>query len=111
MIRKEEIEKIASTFAIDEVKDTCNPASKRGLLYAGFVSGAEWADQHPMTYDGKAMLYVNRRSHENGYKEAVDKACEWLHSALYLDHERSVEHRYETLDELLNDFRKAMEGD
>lgn len=47
MTRKQEIEKIASAFAIDEVKDTCNPASKRGLLYAGFVSGAEWADAHP----------------------------------------------------------------
>lgn len=111
MTRKEEIEKIASTFAIDEVKDTCNPASKRGLLYAGFVSGAEWADQHPMTYDGKAMLYVNSRSHENGYKEAIEKACEWLHTALYLDHERSIEHRYATLEELLNDFRKAMKGE
>ena len=111
MTRKEEIEKIASAFAIDEVKDTCNPASKRGLLYAGFVSGAEWADQHPMTYDGKAMLYVNSRSHENGYKEAIDKACEWIHTALYLDHERSIEHRYATLEELLNDFRKAMKGE
>lgn len=47
MRREVEIKKIASAFAIDEVKDTCNPASKRGLLYAGFVSGAEWADAHP----------------------------------------------------------------
>lgn len=47
MTREEEIKKIAIAFAIDEVKYTCNPASKRGLLYAGFVSGAEWADAHP----------------------------------------------------------------
>lgn len=47
MTREEEIKKIACAFAIDEVKDTCNPASKRGLLYAGLVSGAEWADAHP----------------------------------------------------------------
>lgn len=111
MTREEEIEKIASAYAIDEVKDTCNPASKRGLLYAGFIDGAEWADQHPMTYDGKAMLYVNSRSHENGYKEAIEKACEWLHTALYLDYERSIEHRYATLEELLNDFRKTMKGE
>lgn len=38
---------MAGAYAIDEVKDTCNPASKRGLLYAGFVDGAEWADAHP----------------------------------------------------------------
>lgn len=80
-------------------------------LEAAFDEGAEWADQHPMTYDGKAMLYVNSRSHENGYKEAIEKACEWLHTALYLDHERSIEHRYATLEELLNDFRKAMKGE
>lgn len=42
--------------------------------------------------------------------EMIDKACEWLHTELYLDHERSIEHRYATLEELLNDFRKAMEG-
>ena len=47
MTRSEKIDKVASTYAIDEVKDTCNPASKRGLLYAGFVDGAEWADAHP----------------------------------------------------------------
>jgi hypothetical protein len=49
MTRQEEIEKIAGAFAIDEVKDTCtcNPASKRGLLYVGFVDGARWADEHP----------------------------------------------------------------
>ena len=106
MTRKEEIEKIASTFAIDEVKDTCNPASKRGLLYAGFVSGAEWADQHPMTYDGKAMLYVNSRSHENGYKEAIDKACDWFEEKACCGWSEDVEVKY-----FIEDFRKAMKGD
>lgn len=88
MTRKEQIKEVAGAYAIDEVKDTCNPASKRGLLYAGFVDGAEWAD-----------------------RTMIGKACEWLHTALYLDHEHSIEHRYATLEELLNDFRKAMEGE
>lgn len=43
-------------------------------------------------------------------KTMLNKACEWLHTALYLDHEHSIEHRYATLEELLNDFREAMEG-
>lgn len=52
MTREEEIKKVAGTYAIKKVagtyaKDTCNPASKRGLLYNGFVDGAQWADQHP----------------------------------------------------------------
>lgn len=58
-----------------------------GEHFLGFIHGAEWAD-----------------------RTMVEKACEWLHSALYLDHERSIEHRYATLEELLNDFRKAMKG-
>lgn len=109
MTRKEEIEKIASAFAIDEVKDTCNPASKRGLLYAGFVSGAEWADQHPMTYDGKAMLYVNSRSHENGYKEAVNKMIELLDKRLdnYLIHWDDDEYCW-TKEMFLEQLRKTM---
>lgn len=41
----------------------------------------------------------------------IEKACEWIHTALYLDYERSIEHRYATLEELLNDFKKAMKGD
>lgn len=55
MTREEEIKKIASAYAIDEVKDTCNPASKRGLLYLGFIDGAEWADR---TMIAKACKYL-----------------------------------------------------
>lgn len=54
---------------------------------------------------------IARHFFELGRNNAIDKACEWLHTALYLDHERSIEHRYATLEELLNDFRKAMKGD
>ena len=48
MTIEEEIRQVASSYAIDEVKDTCNPASKRGLLFSGFIDGAEWADSHPL---------------------------------------------------------------
>lgn len=54
--------------------------------------------------------YYRTKGYEQGYEDAINKACEWIHSALYLDHERSIEHRYATLEELLNDFRKAMKG-
>lgn len=49
MTREEEIDKIAIAFAIDAVidKDTCNPESKRGLIYIGFTHGAMWSDSHP----------------------------------------------------------------
>lgn len=119
MTREEEIKKIASAFAIDEVKDTCNPASKRGLLYVGFITGAEWADAHPTSYDGKAMLYVNNKSHENGYKEAVNKACDWLYAHLYTrrDKQSPANHfvcskqEMLTQTEFVEQFKQAMKGE
>lgn len=58
-----------------------------------------------------AILQVAIKAAKVGYSFAVDEAAEWLHTALYLDHERSIEHRYATPEELLNDFRKAMKGE
>ena len=98
-----------------QAKLLCNTVSPEEY----FIMGAEWADQHPMTYDGKAMLYVNRRSHENGYKEAVDKACEWLYDHLYTrrDEQSPANHfvcskqEMLTQTEFVEQFRKAMKGD
>lgn len=49
-------------------------------------------------YNGKALLYVCVRSHENGYKEAVEKACKWLKDGGY----------FINSTETIEDFRKAM---
>lgn len=88
MTRSKEIDKVASTYAIDVVKDTCNPASKRGLLYAGFVDGAEWAD-----------------------RTMIEKACEWLDcyidNYLFIDAENKSGIKW---DDFINDFLKAMKG-
>jgi hypothetical protein len=64
-----------------------------------------------MTQEERYKHYYNEGYNAGcvkGYEHALKKACEWLHTALYLDHERSIEHRYATLEELLNDFKKAM---
>lgn len=83
MTRKEQI-KLNARWRADQYD---HPA-KWSDTYYGFINSAEWAD-----------------------RTMIGKACEWLHTALYLDHEHSIEHRYATLEELLNDFRKAMEGE
>jgi len=59
----------------------------------------------------EAILQAAIKAAKVGYSYAVDEAAEWLHTALYLDYEHSIEHRYATLEELLNDFRKAMKGE
>ena len=69
------------------------------VLKAAGVSEAEDYNPNPTSQcEGRIMI-------------DLDKACEWIHSALYLDHECSIEHRYANLEELLNDFRKAMKGE
>lgn len=82
MTRDKEIQKAAKEIAQD-IEDWEIAED----IEDAFMEGALWAD-----------------------RTMIDKACEWIHSALYLDHERSIEHRYATLEELLNDFRKAMKG-
>lgn len=82
------------------------------ITVPAFEMGAEWADEHPVSYDGKAMLYVNNRSHENGYKDAVNKACEWLDcyidNYLFIDAENKAGIKW---DDFINDFRQAMKGE
>lgn len=107
MTRQEEIEKIASAFAIDEVKDTCNPASKRGLLYVGFITGAEWADAHPVVKVGGAL-----KNYERGYEDAIEKACDLL----YEYNRKQADKMFGTVhtaDVTINvaEFRKAMKGE
>ena len=106
MTREEEIDKVASTYAIDEVKDTCNPASKRGLLYAGFVDGAEWADAHP-DIDVRTMA-----AWQSGYNEAIEKACDLLYEYNRKQSDKMFG-TVHTADVTINvaDFRKAMKGE
>ena len=97
MTREEEIDKIAIAFAIDAVidKDTCNPESKRGLIYAGFVSGAMWSDSHPHWISVEDALpprgrtdpnvsvpvitckIVNRELHEIGFQQYIFGKGKW----------------------------------
>lgn len=56
---------------------------KASQLYAKalqkpFMDGARWADQNPVNYDEKAMLHVLNKGHEQGWKDAIEKACEYL---------------------------------
>ena len=76
MTRQEQIEQAAKKYIKDIV--TPLPAS----LMTAFVKGAEWADEHPINYDGKAMLHVLNKGAAIGRREMLDKACEWLNENL-----------------------------
>lgn len=46
---------------------------------AGFLEGAEWADEHPKDdlLEG-ILIHGNNDAYRIGYKKAIEKACEWL---------------------------------
>lgn len=44
----------------------------------GFQAGMEYADEHPIHYDGQAMLHVLQKGVKQGKKEMLDKVCKWI---------------------------------
>lgn len=101
MKRAEQIEQASKRYVKDIV--TPLPAS----LMAAFIKGAEYADQNPINYDGKAMLYVLNKGHEQGWKDAIDKACEWL-NANYAEIYLLARGRFSS-DKVVEQFKKYME--
>ena len=75
---------------------------------AGFQKGAKWADAHP-DIDVRTMA-----AWRGGYKEAIEKACEWL--SIELDKEEELHYIHvhgfdkERREIFIEDFRKAMKG-
>ena len=68
MTRKEEIINAAYNEAEVERQLKMHPQ----VFEQGFVAGAKWADAHP-DIDVRTMA-----AWQSGYKEAIEKACEWL---------------------------------
>lgn len=63
----------------------------------------------PEEYNGKALLYVCNKSHENGYKEAVNKMIELLDKRLDNYDIHWVEDEYcWTKEMFLEQLRKSM---
>lgn len=74
----------------------------------GFQAGMEYADEHPIHYDGQAMLYVLQKGVKQGKKEMLDKAIEWLRNetmGLLLQPKEN----YELVQEFVDCFKEAME--
>lgn len=73
----------------------------------GFLEGAVWSDEHPIHYDGQAMLHVLQKGVKQGKKEMLDRVIEWLDNSLccYIGAQNfTIEH-----DRLNKDLRKDME--
>lgn len=61
----------------------------------GYKAGYKQSVEHPT---GGELLHILNKGHEQGYKDAIDKAYEWL------------KHNFNMPDDFEIHFRKAMEG-
>lgn len=73
--------------------------------YVSFIDGAEWADAHP-DIDVRTMA-----AWRGGYKEAIEKACEWLYEYNRKQSDKMFG-TVHTADVTINvaQFRKDMKG-
>lgn len=88
MTRGEEIRRAAGNVAIRDNKGQYAHGILMQALREAFTEGARWAD-----------------------RTMIERACQWLQTAIYLDYENSIEHRYESMEELINAFKKAMQDE
>jgi hypothetical protein len=78
---------------------------KESPEWVKFIQGATWADAHPVNYDGKIMLHVLNKGHEQGYKDAIEKAVQYVYHlcahprVLGIDGEELVEHFKKYMEE------------
>lgn len=95
---------------IEEAKRIIAEAHERGnnnpmvdlVITLSFSLGARWADQHP-DIDVRTMA-----AWQSGYKEAIEKACEWLESNVC----NAYNFRGDDISiGFIEQFRKAMKGE
>lgn len=61
-----------------------------------WYAAVQWADAHP-DIDVRTMA-----AWRGGYKEAIEKACEWL--------KENMPNKFEDVQNYVDNFRKAMKG-
>lgn len=82
----------------DQIKEMAQSTAKHMTCVADALRrGVEWADEHP-DIDVRTMA-----AWRSGYKEAIDKACEYL--------EEYIPQKFEDVQNYVENFRKAMNRD
>ena len=97
---------------IEEAKRIIAEAHERGkndpmvdlAITLSFSLGARWADKNP-DIDVRTMA-----AWQSGYKEAIEKACEWLekNTTKYCGFD-AISEEFGMAWNFINDFKKAME--
>lgn len=76
-----------------------------------FIVGAEWAGAHPKAAYNDVVLHGGSDAYEQGYRDAVEKACKWLeeHISDYIVY-RCYDEITEIKPKVINDLRKIMKN-
>lgn len=104
MTREDEIRQAAAAY-ISEMYGEENEDSD---VAEGFREGAKWADENTNS-NGKELLYVAQKTADRTKKEFISKACEWLEDNLFNYPWYDNEAPNFTINDVMNDFKKAME--
>lgn len=97
MTRKEQIEDYVMRYPADTgLGVVCRNVAREAI---------QWADEHPVNYDGQAYMYVCNKSAERAKNETISNACEWLekHAIKYYKGRKFLGYK-----ELIEDFKVAM---
>ena len=102
MTREEQIKLIAF-----ETSSNDYPISE----YEGFVRGAKWADAHPNdeVLKLRKMFESDPDAYKQGYKDASEKAYEFIKECFSFEDSWHVEGETTIMDKVIEDFKKAME--
>jgi hypothetical protein len=103
MTREEEIRQAAATYILEMYGEENEDSD----ISEGFREGAKWADK--TNANGKELLYVAQNTADRTKKEIISKACEWLEDNLFNYPWYDNEAPNFTINDVMNDFKKAME--
>ena len=70
-----------------------------------FMDGALWADEHPNdeVLKLRKMFESDPDAYKQGYKDAIDKACEWL------EERQAIDLVVPNIEKFIEAFKKEME--
>lgn len=104
MKREEQIEVATAAYINGRLRNNVPPEEIEEIRLA-YQAGAIYADAHPNdeVLKLRKMFESDPDAYKQGYKDAIDKACEWLYKRQQVDLE------VPNIEKFINDFKQAME--
>ena len=103
MKREEQIEVATAAYIRGRLRNNVPPEEIEEIRLA-YQAGAIYADQNPNdeVLKLRKMFESDPDAYKQGYKDAIEKACEWLYKRQQVDLEVS------NMKKFINDFKQAI---